>query len=125
MSSPTAGADMLSWHDVGGPYRGRQAGRILRVYRASCGKVIAVDNVVAMEDVQKVNATKFHRSVVRHVARQLMHHTGVSRLVATISVMGDFSTLSVDMNLATWIRPENENTFSIDMSDLPQVGDTV
>lgn len=125
MSVPMAGADALSWHDVGGPHRGRLAGRVLRIYRASNNKVIALDTVTAMEEMQKVTSTKFHRSVVRHVARQLLYHTGVSRVVASITVMGDFSSLSVDMNVATWNRPDNENSIVIDMSDLAQVGDTV
>ena len=125
MSGPTAGADMLSWHDVGGPHRGRQAGRILRVYKAECGKTIGIDNIVAIEDVLKINTTRFHHSVSRHVSRRLLHHTGVSRIIVTITVIGDHGSLSLDMNEATWVKPTNENNIVINMNDLPQVGDTI
>lgn len=122
---PTAGADMLSWHDVTGPHKGRQVGRVVRVYKASCGKTIGIDDLALIEDVQKISMTRFHHSYSRRVRRRLLHHTGVSRTISTITVIGDHTSLSEDMNTATWDKPENENDVVLDMSDLPQVGDSI
>jgi hypothetical protein len=109
-----------------GPQQGRLAGQIMRIYRASCGKTIGFDTISAIEDVRKITSTKFHHSVSRHVDSKRIWETDVSRVISTVRVIGGVNmTLSEDLNSAVFIRPENENNIEIDMSDLPQVGDSI
>ncbi|MBD3268467.1 hypothetical protein GF373_17505 [bacterium] len=109
-----------------GPHRGSIVGKLIRIYKNADKKVIGFDTVHLVCEVQKISQNKFHCRAERKVQRDLVHHTGETRVISYITVMGDYSEIEDDFSAASWpAQNEYLNDIFVDMSDLPSVGDSI
>lgn len=109
----------------------RRLGKICRIYKNSLGTIIATESVEIVADQRRLTAERFHRSVnTINVSRTAFHLDTNSRVVATIQVFGDFSSIETNGGnyfIATWNKSspnENDVTTSIE-GKVAEIGDTV
>jgi hypothetical protein len=116
---------MVDFVSISGSNPGRSIGYAYRVYKSANRKVIAVDEISIIEDVIKTNTRQFHHRAHRENTRMLVHHTDVDRHIVYITMLGDYTSITEDLNQATWVKPSAENAVVIEFNDLPQVGDLI
>ena len=108
----------------------RQIGSAMRIYKNSAGTVIAIDNIAVVAETRKVSASKFHFSAHPTRKRTCLYLGVGTRVVASILVIGDFTTLTDDSGdhlTATW-PAQNTGYNDVEISFLvvgARIGDTL
>jgi hypothetical protein len=103
----------------------RKAGTIYRIYKNADKKILAFDDISIQEEIQKVNETRFFSRTQKIIKRTYVHETLRDRVIAVITVMGDYSSISEDFSEATWANSDTTNNIVITFEELPVVGDTI
>lgn len=109
----------------------RQIGHICRIYKNSNDKVIAVDDIEIVGNCMRISDVKFHISVDKIAVNRTLLHLGVgNRVVDTINMIGNYSSVTDDIGnylVCTWeAASQNENTVEISLEPYVSViGDTV
>ena len=118
---------------------GTQGGSIQRIYKNAAGEVLAIDTVsmygftqrkdlyklksITGDDHQDWGAWRFHAFNGREVARETFV-LGGARTVAEIEVLGGWS--NIDSVNYDWFEFTAAGVaVRVDMTDLPNIGDTV
>lgn len=98
--------------------------QLTRQYKNAAGDDIRID-MINMECKGNTIASKAETHTFRRVLNtQPIYKTGAARVIAEIEVIGDFDSIetsSGDFQWAKWNSP----AATLDMSDLPSVGDTI
>jgi len=107
----------------------RQIGKLCRIYKNLNGAILAIDDVAIVADTQRIHKLGiFHQSAVPHHQRELFHMDTTSRVIATIQIFGDYSSITIDDGkylTGTWKNDENTNDVIISFEYLPTVGDVI
>jgi hypothetical protein len=103
----------------------RKAGTIYRIYKNADKKILAFDDISIQEEVQKINETKFFSRTQKVVKRTNVHETLRDRTIATITVVGDYSTINEDFSEAIWTSSGASDNIVITFEDFPCIGDIV
>lgn len=110
----------------------RQLGSACRIYKNAAGKVIAVDHLAIQADKMQLRDGKFHVSVnTIDSDRKLLHLVaGGSRVVASIMMIGDYSSLEENAGnflIAQWNKASaDENDVQVSFEQkVAVIGDTI
>jgi len=111
----------------------RRLGSGLRIYKNAAGDVIGLDSFEVTVNVQRLieGFVTFHRSVDGiNISRTLIHLNTGSRVVATIQMVGDYSSITTDAGdffVATWLAATSEeNDVEITFENkVAKLGDTI
>lgn len=114
------------------PSSTRQLGHACRIYKNSAGKVIAIDEINVNVNKEQINLAKFIVSLDKvDIDRTILHLTvGGSRIVSSIQMLGDYSSIqenSGNFFIVRWdaaSADENYVEFSLE-SYVAKVGDTI
>lgn len=107
----------------------RDTGSVLRIYKNSSNKVIAIDEISVTTDTRRITIDRFHHSSTWKHKRTLFHLGVGDRVVYKILMLGDYSSITEDggdyLN-ATWDGSSaNENNAVMNFDALAKVGDTL
>lgn len=111
----------------------RRLGSGCRIYRNVADIILALDQFEVTINTQQLPSgpIMFHRSVDSiHVSRMLIHLDQGSRVVSTIQMIGDYSSITTDAGdylIVTWdANSVDENDVVISFEDkVSKVGDSV
>jgi len=98
---------------------------VVRQYKNAAEDLIRVDTII-MERKQDAIAADINTHTFQRILRiSLVHGTGLSdRVVAAVDIIGDYTSIEVYTGSFTWAQWTSPPAL-VNMSDLPQVGDTV
>ena len=108
-----------------GPQQTRQIGTACRIYKNSSDETLAVDSISIVERTRVARNNQRLRTGYKNVQRTMIN-LGGTRTIAKIQMVGSYSSIASDFTEATWAATGNDsNDVTINLDDLPQIGDTI
>ena len=98
---------------------------VTRQYKNVAEDLVRVDTIIMTRKQNAIAANISTHTFQRTVRVSLVHGTGLSdRTVAAVDIVGDYTEIETYSGNFTWAKWASPSA-TLDMSDLPGVGDTV
>lgn len=99
--------------------------QVTRQYKNEAGDDIRIDMITLIRKGNTIASKATTHTFVRKVDKQpIYNNTIADRDVAEIEVIGDFDSIETSSGSFTWAKWTSP-VATLDMSDLPSIGDTV
>lgn len=102
----------------------RQLGHACRIYKNADDTTLAIDDISIVENTRHTKDGKMLRTGYLKTSRVLVNFGG-SRTISDIKMMGNYTSITADLKVATWAGNANSNDVEVSLSELPQIGDTL
>ena len=103
----------------------RVVGKVCRIYKNSADIIIAMDDIFIIEESRHTRKNGLSLRTASRKHHRTLFHLGGDRVVASIQLFGNYSSLSDDHLTIIWSGDSITNDIEQTLVDLPQVGDTL
>lgn len=105
-----------------------QIGTACRIYKNSDNKVIAIDDICIIGDLKRITADRYFYSTSCEVKRSLFHLANNNRVISTISMIGNYSSVEYDagnFRSALWEQADNTDDVDLVFTSVSFIGDEI